>query len=73
MIMTNGPCKACVSPDVDRKKALQYYSEAYPKVAEANKAKVLVQMGHLNQLLGNQTAAVEIYTRIDARRKSRFF
>ena len=64
MLMSEGSCKTCISPDADRKKALQYYSEAYPKVAEANKAKVLVQMGHLNQLLGNQNAAVDIYTRI---------
>ena len=64
MKLSEGPCKTCVSPDVDRKKALQYYSEAYPKVAEANKAKVLVQMGHLNQLLGNQPAAVDLYTKI---------
>ncbi len=64
MKMTEGPCKACVAPDSDRKKALQYYSQAYPKVAEANKAKVLVQMGHLNQLLGNQPAAVDLYTKI---------
>jgi hypothetical protein len=64
MLLSEGPCKTCISPEVDRKKALQYYNEAYPKVAEANKAKVLVQMGHLNQLLGNQNAAVDIYTRI---------
>ncbi|MBC7457646.1 MAG: hypothetical protein H7235_05165, partial [Bdellovibrionaceae bacterium] len=50
MKLSEGPCKTCIAPDTDRKKALQYYSEAYPKVAESNKAKVLVQMGHLNQL-----------------------
>lgn len=64
MKLSEGPCKTCISPDTDRKKALQYYSEAYPKVAEANKAKVLVQMGHLNQLLGNQPAAIDLYTKI---------
>lgn len=64
MLMADGSCKNCVAPDVDRKKALQYYSEALPKVPEANKAKVLVQVGHLNQLLGNQNVAIEVYTKI---------
>ena len=66
MRLSEGPCKTCTAPDADRKKALQYYHEAYPKVAEANKAKVLVQMGHLNQLLGNQSAAIDLYTKITA-------
>ncbi len=64
MLKVDGGCKACPSPEADRKKALQYYHEALPKVGEANKAKVMVQMGHLNQLLGNQAGATELYTRI---------
>lgn len=64
MAMAEGSCKGCVSPDADRKKALQLYDESYAKAPETNKAKILVQMGHLNQLLGNQAAAINLYTRI---------
>lgn len=64
MLANEGSCKGCVSPDLDRKKALQYYAEALPKVAENNQPKVLIQMGHLHQLLGQQSQAIESYNKI---------
>lgn len=60
----DGSCKKCVPPAVDRKKALQYYTEALPKLSESSKLKVLVQMGHLNQLLGSEKNALDLYSRI---------
>ena len=64
MLTTEGSCRGCISPAADRKKALQYYSEALPKTAESNKAKIMIQMGHLNQLSGNQSEAINTYARI---------
>ena len=57
-------CVQCVAGGADRKKALSLYNDVLTKVPEASKGKVMVQMGHLNQLLGNDSAAIALYGKI---------
>lgn len=64
MLKAEGKCQKCISPEADRSKALQYYSESLAKLSEEKKDKVLVQIGHLNQLLGQDKKALDAYTRL---------
>jgi len=64
MLKADGKCQKCVSPEADRAKALQYYSESLAKLSEDKKDKVLVQIGHLNQLLGQEKKALDAYSRL---------
>lgn len=64
LAQSEGQCKSCVSPDADRKKALQYYNEVMNGLSPEQHSMVLVQVGHLNQLLGQTPKAIEAYTRL---------
>lgn len=59
-------CVTCVAGAADRKKALSLYNEVLEKVPAASKGKVMVQMGHLHQLLGNDAVAITTYNKIAA-------
>lgn len=45
----------------DREKALRLYNEMLPRVPEASRAKVIMQMGHLHQMNGNEDKAIGFY------------
>lgn len=60
----NSSCTNCTAGTADRKKALARYAEVIDKVPVAALGKVMVQMGHLHQLLGNDSAAVGMYNKI---------
>jgi tetratricopeptide (TPR) repeat protein len=57
--INNGPASAS-----DRKRALELYKTAFEKVAASDKGMVLIQMAHLNELMGQTSQAVEIYNRV---------
>ncbi len=57
-------CTNCVAGDEDRRKALTYYEEALPQLQGTQAGRVMTQMGHLFQLLGEKHRAVQIYQNI---------
>lgn len=61
--LANG-CVTCVAGREDRLRALSYYREVLNVVPEGSLGKVLTQMGHLQQMLGNEEEAVATYERI---------
>jgi hypothetical protein len=60
----NNGCTVCNAGKEDRKKALRYYQEALPKVADDSIGKILAQVGHLYELTGQEAQAVATYNRI---------
>lgn len=57
-------CAPCKAGDADRKKALQLYNEVLARAPEAVQGKVIVQVGHLYQLTGEEGKAIGVYERI---------
>ncbi len=57
-------CVDCQAGLKDRKKALELYKTALPHAGPDQKAKVQIQMGHLNQLLNNEAEAKTLYTNV---------
>jgi hypothetical protein len=57
-------CNDCDGGKADRKKALQLYKEVIAKATPEQKSKVLIQMGHLNQLLNNESEARTLYMNV---------
>ena len=54
-------CSPCVAGVKDRQKALSLYKEALPKTDAATRLRVMVQVGHLHDLLGQDEQAVQAY------------
>lgn len=54
----------CNAGAADRKKALSLYKSILNKVDAEKKGKILVQMGHLNELMGQSAEAEKIYTNL---------
>lgn len=54
-------CTDCTAGQADRQKALRLYDEALPQASHEQKARVLIQMGHLRQLLGEEMKALSHY------------
>lgn len=54
-------CSPCVAGNKDRQKALALYKEALPKTDPATKLRVMVQVGHLHDLLGQDDQATQAY------------
>jgi tetratricopeptide (TPR) repeat protein len=57
-------CVTCTAGREDRLKALSYYREVLDQVPEASIGKVLTQMGHLYEMVGNEKEAVATYEKI---------
>jgi hypothetical protein len=57
-------CVTCTAGREDRLKALSYYREVLAQTPETSIGKVLTQMGHLYELVGNEKEAVATYERI---------
>lgn len=54
-------CDVCTAGVEQRQKALKFYEEASAHLDKDKKASVLIQMGHLKELLGNESAAISDY------------
>lgn len=54
-------CEVCTAGEEERKKALQYYEETANKLDSDRQASVFIQVGHLRELLGQETVAIESY------------
>lgn len=54
-------CTVCDAGLADREKAVRLYQEALPHAPESGKGRVLVQIGHLYELLGNEKEALQFY------------
>lgn len=54
-------CSICTAGDESRKQALRYYSEAVGFLKDDRKASVLIQMGHLYELLAQESEAIRSY------------
>jgi tetratricopeptide (TPR) repeat protein len=57
-------CQTCVAGDADRKKALRLYLEVVTRAPEASRGKVMVQIGHLYQMTGQEKNAIEFYQKV---------
>jgi len=57
-------CTVCKAGESDRKKALRLYTEVLDKAPESAQGKVMVQVGHLYQLTGDENKAVGFYQKI---------
>jgi hypothetical protein len=55
-------CEVCNAGVEQRQKALKFYQEALAQLPSDKKASVLIQMGHLKEMLGQEEAAVKDYT-----------
>lgn len=63
-------CAVCDAGDASRTQAIRYYSEAVNFLKDDRKASVLIQMGHLYELLGKENDAVKSYEQVFANTKS---
>jgi hypothetical protein len=57
-------CTVCNAGLKDRKVALRLYTEVIDSAPEAAKAKVMIQLGHLSQMNGEEAKAISYYQRI---------
>jgi len=57
-------CTVCKAGEADRKKALRLYTEVLERAPEAVQGKVMVQVGHLYQLTGDEAKAISFYNKI---------
>lgn len=48
----------------DRKEAIRYYKEAVNDAPETSRARIWIQVGHLHELNGDVTSAVQAYTQV---------
>ncbi len=54
-------CITCNAGEKDRAKAVKYYKEVMPKIKDRQKAKVMAQLGHLYEMLGQKNRAIDLY------------
>ena len=57
-------CIQCIAGEEDRLKAVKYYKEVLPKIKDGQREKVLAQLGHLYELLGEKSKAINLYNEI---------
>jgi len=60
----NQGCSSCKAGEGDRKKALRLYTEVLDRAPQETQGKVMVQVGHLYQLAGDEAKALEFYQKI---------
>ena len=53
----NQGCTTCTAGDKDRKKSIEYYSDALPQLQNEQKARVLTQMAHLYELTHQESGS----------------
>jgi hypothetical protein len=59
-----GCSQNCNAGLADRTKAIRLYNDILPRVPDVNKSKVIVQVGHLYQLNGQDEKALQFYTKV---------
>ncbi|OYZ17928.1 MAG: hypothetical protein B7Y39_14365 [Bdellovibrio sp. 28-41-41] len=57
-------CTVCTAGEDDRKKALTLYKESVAKAPETSRSKIMIQMGHLQEILGYSDEAKKSYETI---------
>ncbi|MBX2993872.1 MAG: hypothetical protein KF681_03600 [Bdellovibrionaceae bacterium] len=57
-------CTTCTAGQKDREKAIRLYRDVLDRVPAANRGKVMIQLGHLYQMTGNETEARSFYGKI---------
>ncbi|MBC7371732.1 MAG: tetratricopeptide repeat protein, partial [Bdellovibrionaceae bacterium] len=57
-------CTDCKVGDGDRKKALKLYTEVMGRAPESSKGKIMIQVGHLYQITGEEPTAITFYQKI---------
>lgn len=60
----NSGCTTCEAGQADRKKAIRYYEETMPKLSKEAQSKVLIQLGHMHEVMGNEGQAISAYQRV---------
>lgn len=60
----NAGCTTCTAGIKDRKMAIDLYNEVLPALQSAQKSKVQMQVGHLNELNGQEVKAIAIYEQL---------
>lgn len=60
----NEGCNPCTAGTRDRKKAIELYGEALPHLQNEQKSRVLTQMGHIHELVGQEAKAISIYEQL---------
>ncbi len=60
-------CTVCTAGEDDRKKALSLYLEVVGRAPEASRNKVLIQVGHLQEILGQDSEAKKSYEIVSAK------
>jgi hypothetical protein len=54
-------CTTCKAGTKDREKAIRLYTEVMPKLENDQKARVMIQVGHLSEMIGQESKAIEVY------------
>ncbi|MCJ8275734.1 MAG: tetratricopeptide repeat protein, partial [Bdellovibrionales bacterium] len=57
-------CIECSNGEVDRKKALEYYLYVMPNLKGEQRHNVLVQIGHIYEVLGQNNKAISLYKKV---------
>ncbi len=64
MEIEKGCTTTCNAGTADRTKALRFYTDVLPRVPDVNKSKVIVQIGHLYQLNGQEEKSLAFYSKV---------
>ena len=66
--LEKGCIDECTNGEKDRRKALEYYRYALPKLKDQEKiGTILVEMGHLYELIGKDNEALKFYRKVISR------
>ena len=66
--LEKGCVDECTNGEEDRRKALKYYGYALPKLKDQEKiGTILVEMGHLYELIGRDNEALKFYKKVISR------
>lgn len=57
-------CTVCTAGEQDRSRALRLYLEAMPKTPVSSRGRVMLQVGHLYEMMGREKEAIESYSAI---------
>ncbi|MEM7646700.1 MAG: tetratricopeptide repeat protein, partial [Pseudomonadota bacterium] len=57
-------CLKCTNGEADRKKALEYYQYVLPKLKGEQRQNVLVQLGHIYEVLNQNGKAIRFYKKV---------
>lgn len=67
---SEGVCEECKTLSSDRKRALKLYTEVLDRAPESVQGKVMIQMGHLYQMVGDESKAIQFYQKLSGEKLS---